>query len=463
MRKSLLVLATALTTVSCASTPAFQPETVLPDAPARFASEPATLGQTAASNWITALGDPALAGLVEEAFGANPSLAQSLARFDAARASARVAGAGRLPTLNGSLGIDRAEPAGTDSYSFGLSSSWEVDLWGRVRNTANAGTLDAEAAAEDLRAAQLSVAGQVAKSWYALIEARQQTELAERDLQTRRDTLALTERRFARGLVRSSDVRTARSSVASSEAAVASRRRSEAASARTLETLLGRYPAARIAHDGDFPVLDAPSGIGSPQDLLTRRPDVLAAERRLLSAGLRADAARAALFPSLSLSGSTGGGGASLEDALDVDDFVSNLAASLTAPIFRGGQLRAQRDQAQANAELAVASYAQTVLGAWQEAENAIYADTILTERVESLRQAFEEAAAAEELVIRQYARGVSTIFALLDANSRRISAESQYISAQRERVTNRIDLYLAIAGDFAVAGSSEPAMRAGE
>ena len=165
----------------------------------------------------------------------------------------------------------------------------------------------------------------------------------------------------------------------------------------------------------------------------------------------------------LSLSGSTGGGGASLEDALDIDDFVSNLAASLTAPVFRAGQLRAQRDQAQANAELAVASYAQTVLGAWQEAENAIYADTILTERVESLRQAFEEAAAAEELVIRQYARGVSTIFALLDANSRRISAESQYISAQRERVTNRIDLYLAIAGDFAVAGSSEPAMRAGE
>ncbi|MEP3073896.1 MAG: TolC family protein, partial [Maricaulis sp.] len=120
-------------------------------------------------------------------------------------------------------------------------------------------------------------------------------------------------------------------------------------------------------------------------------------------------------------------------------------------------------DQARANAEAQLASYVSTVLTAWQEAENAIDADAILAQRVDNLRQAYEEAAEAEDLVIRQYASGVATIFDLLNAQSRRISAESQYISARRERAANRVDLYLAIAGDFSAAQSADPAAPTGE
>lgn len=466
MRKHLLVMATALTAASCASTPAFDADTVLPEAPDSWVSAPQTGGAEASRNWIAALDSPALSPFVEEAFRSNPSLAQSLARYDAALASARVSGASRLPSVNASTDYTRTEVnsgSGSDSYSLGVSTSWEADVWGRVRNTANAANLDAEAAAEDLRASQLSIAGQVARGWFSLIEARQQTELAERDYQTQNNTLSLTERRFARGLVRSSDVRTARSSVASAEATLASRRRSEAAAARTLETLLGRYPSARISRDGDIPDLDVLGAIGSPQELLVRRPDVRAAERRLESAGLRVDAARAALLPSLTLTGNAGTSGASAEDLLDMDTLVSNLIGSIAAPIFRGGSLRAQVSQAEANAEQAIGSYVQTVLTAWQEAENAIYADQILAERVESLGQAFHEAREAEDLVTQQYARGVATIFDLLNAYSRRISAESQYISARRERAANRVDLYLAIAGDFVVAGAPAPTTFTGE
>jgi len=466
MRKQILVLATALTAASCASAPVFDADQVLPAAPDRWASAPQSDGAVVTRDWIAALDAPALSPFVEEAFRSNPSLAQSLARYDAALASARIAGASRLPSINAGVDYTRTEVnagGGADTFSLGLSSSWEVDLWGRVRNSANAADLDADAAAADLRAAQLSVAGLVAKSWFALIEARQQTELAERDFQTQSNTLSLTERRFARGLVRSSDVRTARSAVASAEATLASRRRSEASSARSLETLLGRYPAARISRDGMMPDLGALGDIGSPMELLTRRPDVIAAERRLEAAGLRVDAARAALFPSLSLSGNSGTGGASAEDLLDADTLVSNLIASIAAPIFQGGRLRAQVDQAEANAELQIAAYVDTVLTAWREAENAIYADQILAERVESLGQAFNEAAEAEALVTRQYSRGVATIFDLLNAYSRRISAESQYISARRERATNRVDLYLAIAGDFVVTGAAAPTTLTGE
>lgn len=468
MRKSLLVMATALATTSCASLGggSFDATPDLPVAPGAWSSAPETLGAQEAHDWIAELGDPRLNGLIDEAFRSNPSLAQSLARYESAMAGARIAGASRLPTLN--LGTDytrteRETGAGSDAYSLGLSSSWEVDVWGRVRDGANAAELDADAAADDLRGAQLSTAGLIAKGWFALIEARQQTQLAERDLETQESVLALTERRFNRGLVRSSDVRTARSAVASTEAALASRRRAEAASARSLETLLGRYPSASIERIDQFPELDALSGISSPGELLARRPDVRAAERRLEAAGFRADAAQKALYPSLSLSANSGTGGADADALLDIDNLVSNLTASIAAPIFRGGQLRAQRDQARANAELQAASYVSTVLAAWQEAENAIDADAILAQRVENLQAAYQEAAEAEELVTRQYARGVATIFDLLNAYSRRISAESQFISARRDRATNRVDLYLAIAGDFSAADAADPAAHSGE
>ena len=447
MRKSLLVAATALVATSCASLPAYDAGESLPVTPDSWTSAPAMTGPYEARDWVESLGDAQLTGLIDEAFQSNPSLNQSFARYRAARAAARASGANRLPSLSGGLEYTRSEPnvgSGSDSFSLGLSASWEADVWGRVADGANASARDAQAAAEDVRASQLSIAGLVAKQWYALTEAHQQTELAERDVATRESSLSLTERRFARGLVRSSDVRTARSALASSEAALASRRRSEAAAARALETLLGRYPAAQLVSDGDFPELDPLAAIGSPEDLLARRPDIRAAARRLEAAGLRADAARKALYPSLSLSGGSGTGGPSAED-------------------INGGSLRAQRDQAEANAEAQLHAYVSTVLTAWQEAENALHADEILEMRVDSLRQAFEEAAEAEQLVIRQYASGVATIFDLLNAQSRRISAESQYISARRDRATNRVDLYLAIAGDFSAAQSAAPAALTGE
>ncbi|WP_300544577.1 efflux transporter outer membrane subunit [Maricaulis sp.] len=466
MRKSLLVAATALATASCASLPAHDAGERLPQPPAGWASAPAGTGAEEAHDWVATLGDPRLSGLIDEAFAANPGLNQSFARYRAARAAARVAGSDRLPSLNAGLDYTRTEPhvgSGSDSFSLGLSASWEADLWGRVADGAHAGALDAEAAANDVRAAQLSVAGLVAKGWFALIEAHLQTDLAERDVATRESSLALTERRFARGLVRSSDVRTARSALASSQAALASRRRSEAAAARSLETLLGRYPAATLTPEADFPAFDAVGAIGTPETLLSRRPDVRAEERRLQAAGLRAEAARKALYPSLSLSAGSGTGGPDVADLTDMDNLVSSLTASLFGPIFNAGELRGRRDQARANAEAQLYSYVSTVLTAWQEAEDAIHADAILAQRVENLRQAYEEAAEAENLVIRQYASGVATIFDLLNAQSRRISAESQYISARRDRAANRVDLYLAIAGDFSAAQTADPAALTGE
>ena len=451
IKRTLLLSVTAIALASCASTgPAMSGADALPSSPAVWASgtdaDPARI-----ENWIATFNDARLPQLIDEAVTENPGILSAEARIRAARASARAANAGRLPGVSADLGVTQRETdaGGSTSYGAGLGVSWEADLWGRLAARAQAGVLEYEATDADYDGARLSVAGQVARAWFLLIEARLQTDLAARDVETKRRSLGLIERRFGAGVSRSSDVRTFRSALASSEAVLASRQRAQASAARSLEILLGRYPAGNIEHEADLPEFTALSGIGAPGELLSRRPDLRAAEARLQAAGLQAEIARDALLPSLTLRGTLDTGGADPADIFDLDTYIAQAIGGLTAPIFQGGALRAERDRAEAAAEAQLAAYASTVLAAWREAEDAIYADGILAQRVEALRNAYEQAAEAEELVIRQYGSGLATVFELLDAQSRRIASEGQYISARRERATNRIDIYLAIGGSF--------------
>ncbi|WP_421792711.1 efflux transporter outer membrane subunit [Hyphobacterium sp.] len=451
IKRTLLLSATAMVLASCASTgQVLSAQEAAPASPVIWASGEG-IDPSAINDWVSTFGDQRLVQLIDEAVIENPSLLAAEARIRAARASARAANAGRLPNVNADLGVTQRETdaGGSTSYSAGLGVSWEADLWGRLANRANAGLLELEATDADYESARLSIAGQVSRAWFRLIESRLQRELAERDVETKERSLGLIERRFEAGVSRSSDVRTFRSALASSEAVLASRLQAEAAAARTLEILLGRYPAGQVNHEADLPEFGELAGIGAPAELLTRRPDLRAAEARLQAAGLQAEIARDALLPGLSLSGSLGTGGPDAGDIFDLDTYVATLVGSLTAPIFNGGALRAERDRAAAAAEAQLRTYAGTVLAAWREAEDAIYADQILALRVEALQDAFEQAAAAEELVIRQYGSGLATVFELLDAQARRIAAEGQFISARRERATNRVDIYLAIGGAF--------------
>ncbi len=442
---------------ACTPTPSLDVAAPL-DTPAGYTALSAETGPSA-SDWVMGFGDPRLSQLVAEALDANPTILATRASLDAAEASARASNSSRLPTLDAGVGVterDGGLSAGT-SYSLGLDAAWQADIWGRLSDNARAGALNAEAARADWYGARLSIAAATARAWYALNEAALQTELARQDVDTRTRQLEIVVRRFNRGVSRSSDVRTARSALASSQASLASREQFEAAASRSLETLLGSYPAGAIVGDAGLPELDIVPNPGSPEALFERRPDLAAASARLASAGFSAEAARKALYPSLRLTAATSDGGPGLEDAFDLDGLVSQIAANLTAPIFRGGALRAERDRAQANAERLAAQYVDTALTALRETENAIDADARLADRVEALTRAVTEAEEALELVERQYASGVATIFELIDAQSRLINANAQLITARADRVDNRIALHLAIAGDFTAGGGIAP------
>jgi NodT family efflux transporter outer membrane factor (OMF) lipoprotein len=440
----------------------------LPDAPAAWTAD-GNVGDAPTGDWVAAFNDSALRSLISEAVENNNDLLAAAANLDQARAGARITLSNQLPTIGANFNAGRnaivtnptaaAEAGGSggtgssrlyiNNFSLGGNLRWEIDLWGRLTDETRASYRDAKAAYADLAGARLSIAARVSQAWFALIEARQQRELAERDTEARERNLRVTERRYDRGVSSSLDVRLSRSALGSSQANLALRQRLEAEASRALEVLLGRYPAAELEAVDSLPTLPALEGAGAPGEILARRPDLIAAESRMEAAGLRSRAARKQFLPQLTFTAQAGTSGPDIGDLLDPRRLAGNFANGLFQPLFQSGRLIANSKRARAAAEASLYNYAQTVLTAYQEAENALAAETLLELREDALRLAYEEAAAAEELTERRYNSGAATIFNLLDAQTRRISSESQFIQAQQQRVSNRVQLYLAIGGDF--------------
>ena len=474
--RSAAIGASALIAVSCTTVDQEILDAQLPSEPTAWAAD-ADVSDAPTGDWIAAFDDAALRELILEALRNNNDLRAAASNLTAARSRARVSRADLLPSVGANLDAsrnaivtdprsqaeigdindptaaasleDRDKRLWINNFSLGGQLRWEIDVWGRVLDETRASYKDAKAAYADLAGVELSIAARTAQAWFSLIEAREQRELAERDVAARESNLRVTDRRYERGVASSLDVRLSRSALGTSQANLALRQRLEKEAARALEILLGRYPSAELQGTQSLPALPALQGAGAPGDILARRPDLVAAEARMEAVGLRARAARKQLLPQFTLTTSAQTSGPDFADLIDAKRLAGNLIGGIFQPIFQGGRLLYNSDQARAQAEASVYNYVQTVLSAYGEAEDAIAAETLLAAREDALRLAFEEAAAAEELTERRYSSGAATIFNLLDAQTRRISAESQYIQAKQQRVSNRVQLYLAIGGDF--------------
>lgn len=482
-------LAAAALAAGCA-TPG--PQQALEPIEAEFSSWSAVTAEVSAapvtSDWLGDLGDPLAEAVVRQAVAENFDLQATAMRVVAARNQARATRAGLLPQVSSGLNGSRsggpiifngqqfADQFQTN-FDLGLSLDWEADVWGRLTDRTRAAYLDAAARDLDYAAARLSLAGNAAQAHYDLTAAKLQRQLAERDVRTGEANLRIIERRYRRGLSTSLDLRLARSSLGSSRAALKSRIQQELEARRRLEVLLGQYPAATVEAAVGLPDPDAiraeggAAGLGTPETLLARRPDILAAERRLKAAGLRVSEARKAFLPTISVRASVtenalpdpGSSVASFEDLFDFDLLSKRLVGNLTQPIFQGGRLIANERAAKAEARAALYDYATSALTAWREVEDAIAAERLLTERQAELEVAFEEAKGAEELTERRYLAGTTNIFDLINAQQRRIQAEGQLIDAKRARLSNRIDLYLALGAPYVIDDEGATAFAAAE
>ena len=316
--------------------------------------------------WWNEFGDPALDALVAVALEENRDLRAAAARVDRAEAEARIAGADLRPQASAGLTASRQKQnfiglpiPGQEGvlsttytrYGLSLDISWEVDLWGRLRAGARAAAAELQATDADLSGARLSIAGQTAKAWFAVLHAGQQVELARDSVAGFRDLSEEVRSRYEKGLRPPVELRLALSNLAGAEALLARRLDELDRATRQLELLLGRYPAGSLLehHDaGKLPPLPAPVPAGLPADLVARRPDLVAAERRLAAADQRLLQAHRSLYPRLTLTGSGGSASEELGDLLDGDFGVWSLAGGLLQPIFQGGRLRANVDRADA-------------------------------------------------------------------------------------------------------------------
>lgn len=441
----------------------------VPGAPETWAAS-GVAGSAPAEDWLSQFNDPVMQDLVREALANSPNLAARAAVKRNAEAFTRVARSERLPAISASVSAGGTSagaelPGGIErfndpAYGLGLDASWEAGLWNRIG--ANIAEADADFAASeaDFAAAELALSAQTARSWIFLNEALAQERVAGLTLEARARVLRLTERRFESGLADALDVRTSRSALAGAEAAIAARQQLSKESARRLEILLGRYPAAEIEAPANVPALGSMPVEGNPALLLSRRPDIAALEARVVAAGLRVEQARAAMLPSLRLTAGLSANDTDLADLIDPQLIAARLIASVAQPLFTGGRLDAQRDAAIAQTELAVANYASGALTAWREVEDALTADGFLAVQEEAQARALEEALLAEEIAERRYVSGTVSIFNLIDAQTRRLTAESQLVSARASRAANRIDYHLALGGGLpaGVAKTDTPA-----
>ncbi len=464
--RTLAAVSMALT-AACASAPPFDPATPVAAAPPAWtASASAAAGaDSLLEPWFSDLDDPNLGALIAEGLAHNHDLAGSAARVERAVALARMSGAGRWPraSVDGETrrlrrnflgfpdfgGAVELPAVTTSTFDAAFSASWEADLWGRLRADQAAALAEAQATRFDLSGARLSLESLIVRAYAAAAEAGLQAHLAEATSGNRQEVSESIEGRYSRGLRTSLDLRLARSEAAGARANLALRRLQLDGATRQLEVLLGRYPAAELAVAEAPPSVTGRVPAGLPAELIRRRPDLAAAERRLTAADQRLSSARRALLPGIRLTGGGGRSSEELADLLDGDFSVWSLVANLTMPLFQGGRLRAQVEAAEADREALVAAYAGLVLRAFAEVESALAAEAALADREAALVETARQASAAESLAADRYRRGLVGLITLLDAQRRSYEARSQLLTTRRQRLDARVDLHVALGGGF--------------
>jgi multidrug efflux system outer membrane protein len=412
--------------------------------------------------WLDGFKSPVLRQLVNEALEGNPDLRVSAARVEQARQQLRVATAALAPTLDAGGGASRAQRPGdqrfpglgqrANRFTSSLDINWEPDLWGRLADTRRASKAGLQATEQDFSAARLSLAANTVTAVLEVTLSRLQIQLAEGDVSTRKTQLELLDQRLARGLEperAALDVSLARADLARAEASLVDWQRQLDGRKRALETLLGRYPAGRVEGMNSLPGLAGTVPAGLPVELLSRRPDVLAAESRVWEALNRESAERKALLPGIRLSGDRGFSSQELENLVSTPSTVWTIASQVTQPIFQAGRLRANIRVARARYDELLNQYAAVMLTTLQEVETALAAERFLAEQVKQLGRAIEEAGRSEQLALAQYERGFVDVLTLLDSRQRNYEAQRALLNAQNQRLINRVNLHLALGGGF--------------
>lgn len=461
MRRSAALLALALALLGgCRNLapPHVRPELPVPPAyPAEYAGGGESGTRAAGIGWRDFFADERLEALLAAAFAYNRDLAVAVARIEEARGFYRIQDADRRPTveLSGDVSRSRAGATGVGSETFNRFAvgvgvaAFELDFWGRVRNLSEAARSEFLATVAAERAFRLSLLREVAAAYLASREAAERIELAEATLESRREGLRIARVRLDAGITSALDFRQAESLLTQAETELAGLRLARARSNNALAVLIGGPVPQDLP--APLPLAEQASAAavaaGLPSELLTARPDILAAEERLRAARANIGAARAAFFPSIGLTGSLGFASAELGDLVGSDGLTWSFGPFISLPIFNRGRLRGNLTVAEARENIAVADYERTIQTAFREVADALAGRRYLAEQVEAQERGTLAQRQIAELARTRYREGVVGYIEVLDAERNLFAAEQALLQLRRAEAENLVDLYVVLGG----------------
>jgi NodT family efflux transporter outer membrane factor (OMF) lipoprotein len=403
-------------------------------------------------NWLSTFNDPKLDTLVKEALAYNPDLRISSFRIEEANGYVQVAQAALRPALS-ILGRETSKLGGNLGSGLNgamFSASWELDIWGKLRNARNAEEANLTSLEKEFSFAKLSIAAQVTKTYYLASKTFLQIGLAKQMIQLTENMKTISENRYDIGIGSQIDVVLSDANLNSLKDAHRQLEFAYANQLRALEILLGRYPSGDVEVKNDLESITSHIPSGIPLQLLERRPDVLASQYRFNAAFYRVGEANAARLPKISL---TAGFGLIDSPLFILSDNFSNpirsIGGELVAPIYQGGSLKANVVIRTAQQKQAVVDYSRTVLNALADVENTLDAVQTVDEREKYLELAVQNNEHAFELEKIRYKIGQNDMRNLIDQQMDLFRAQTDLLNIKGEKIIQRINLFLALGGSM--------------
>ncbi len=421
-------------------------------------------------NWWALYDDAELDALVERLHVSNQNLAAAEAQYRQARALVRGARASFYPTLSGSAGVTRAGQGGGDStirtadgvtvsgsgtssisksYDLSLNAAWELDIWGKLRRGLEASRADFEASAADLAAVRLSLQSELVQNYLQLRILDEQKRLLDATVAAYERSLRLTENQYRAGIVPKSDVSQATSQLKSTQAQAIDLEWQRAQLEHAIAVLVGVSPAElSIAPRDDLPALpEVP--VALPSQLLERRPDVAAAERRVMAANAQIGVAEAAWFPDLTISASGGYRGSSFADWIEVPNRFWSLGPQLALSLFDGGARRAELERSEAAYDQTVVQYRQAVLDSFREVEDYLVQLRVLEQESGVQQEALDAARESLRLIENQYRAGTVDFNSVVSVQATALNNERTNLTLLGSRLTASVQLIAALGGGW--------------
>jgi len=415
--------------------------------------------------WWTVFGDAELNVLEEQIAAANQNLRIAEARLREARALVRFNRAALFPTISASAGASSVRGSGNRPFLtpnvntgssgdllFSLDMSYEIDLWGRVRRTVEAARHEAQATAADLETARLSLQAELALDYFELRAADAQKQLLDETVKAFEAALRLTTNRFEGGAAPKSDVAQAQTQLDTTKAQATDVTVQRAQLEHAIATLIGKPPAAFGLSPRPLATPPPDIPVGMPSQLLERRPDIAAAERRVAEANQQIGIAKAAYYPTVMLNASVGFEGSSFGNLFNASSLLWSVGASITQTIIDGGRRRATSDAAIAAYDATVAAYRQTTLSAFQQVEDNLAALRILEQEAQEQRRAVQSAELSLQLFTNRYRGGVDNYLQVITAQTVTLANQRNEIDILRRRMDASVLLVKAVGGGWDVA-----------